>query len=97
MEVELGQTFELKLPVQLGWGGRWMLRSAVPPCIRIVSDKIEPSAAPLEEGGTQNQLFDFEAIAVGEGELVFENRRVFQPEEKPIEVRKYKVVVRAKR
>ncbi len=92
----VGGRLEVRLRAQLGAGFSWALRSPLPPMLKSLGEKIEPrGAGSPPEGGSDTQVFSFEAVASGSARLEFAYRRPFAPQEAPAKLATFEVQVRA--
>lgn len=82
-KLKTGERCRISLPVQLGWGGRWVLAKAAPEIVELIKEKIETGKPPPSDGNTELQVMIFQAKAPGQAALTFEERRPFAPDEPP--------------
>jgi hypothetical protein len=90
----VGDRFEARLPVQQGWGGRWILTTLPSEIVRLIEELVKPAGSYVDDGGLETQVFVFKAIAPGAGQIVLEERRPFQPDEPPRNKVTYSVIAR---
>jgi predicted secreted protein len=93
-EITIGERLQVRLPAQLGAGFSWSIGGSLPAALRLVNEKTERSSSAQLEGGIDIQVFTFEAVALGEGQLTFIYRRPFLQDEPPRKSVAHTVVVR---
>lgn len=81
--IDIGAKFIVCLPVQLGWGGRWMIKLPLSDSLELVEERVDPGPENSADGSEETQVFVLRGRAVGTSQIVFEERRPFAPREPP--------------
>jgi predicted secreted protein len=76
--VTVGGRVQIRLRAQFGTGYSWALQSS-PPTLKSRTDQIEQTGGPPRDGGSDIQVFSFEAASSGTARLDFVYRRPFAP------------------
>lgn len=82
-QVAVGGVLHVDLPGVSGTGYEWRLSGAVPPFLEVVG---KPHVTPLDPGvlgGRTMTVFQFKALAAGEGTLSFETIRPWEKDGQP--------------
>jgi predicted secreted protein len=83
VDLKVGQILEVRLAALLGAGLSWILVNDVPIFLRSMNERVERGSSPQQDSGRDIQVFSFEAVAEGEGRLVFEYRRPWLLDKRP--------------
>lgn len=92
-ELHVGDRLEVRLSAQLGSGWSWQPPASVGPTLRLVGNTQTTGGTP-SEGGTDLQVFAFEAAARGAFDLVFVYVRPFVSGDPPKKRASYRIQVR---
>ena len=83
VDVTVGQRLEVRLPAMLGAGLSWTVTAAIPSFLRLIEQRTERVSPRQQDGGPELQVFSFEAIGAGEGQLAFAYGRPWLSNETP--------------
>ncbi|TPK36360.1 protease inhibitor I42 family protein [Mesorhizobium sp. B2-5-3] len=90
--LHVSNILKIVLPVQLGWGGRWVVRDNTPSGLKLLETAFD--TAPSGQDGTySHQTFIFQAVEVGSFILTIDERRIFVEGETPRNTARYEIQI----